>query len=108
MTDPMDPERKRRTAAEQHGAVAYEEHLRADRERFERRRQEIRDTCAELLAERIEADLGSINDPEMVDYVEGKRRELEIEWAAREARQLEKIDREERERLERTRALYDR
>ena len=101
-------EKERLRIAEEKGPVPYEDHLRLDRERFERRRAESREFCREQMEKEIEATIAPSDDPDMAEYIAEQRREIEARWAENLERQIARIDRDERERLERTRILYGR
>ncbi len=89
-------------------AVAYEEHRRADAERFDRRRQDARDSYAELRQAEIEKTVGGIEDPDMQAENTRLIEEINQKWAEKEAARIALINREELDRLNRTRDLYGR
>lgn len=86
----------------------FEQHVSADARKFEDRREEVREFCAERREAEIEKTVGGIDDPDMAEVVAEQTREVEEKWAKLEADRLEAIDREQQLYLERTRALYGR
>lgn len=114
MTTDDDEYAKRRARADEafREPVPYEEHVRADAKRFEERRQEVRD----LYAERAEAKVALLRgdtpvpnpDRDMERYFQSQEALARAELEQKRDERLAAIDREERERLERTKALYGR
>jgi hypothetical protein len=87
------------------GLGSYEENLQRI---FDARRKEIKAACTADMNDELHATVGNIDDPEMTDYLRDIAKGIEAEYARRLQTQLDKIDREQQERLERTRRLYGR
>lgn len=92
--------------------VPFEEHTRADAERFEKRREEVRELYAEREQELIAALRGDTPTPnpdaDLEKYFQREEDAARAELEKKREDRLAAIDREEQERLERTKALYGR
>lgn len=86
----------------------FEQHVKADTDMFEKRREELHQSMEQEKEREIEATVGGIDDPEMAAYVEEERQRIAEKWAQLEAERRAAIALEEQARLDRTRALYGR
>lgn len=77
----------------------------AIQKQYDARRDELAKDINDLKQKEIEKTIGGIEDPEMRDYLEAQKREIEEKYAKIEAGRLEAIAREERARLERERSF---
>lgn len=91
-------------------STSYEDQVRAAHEIFEERREQVRKAYADEMNREIALIRGGSAtqhiDPETEAIFKREEEEIKLNYAEREARRLEALDREERERLDRVRGLY--
>lgn len=89
-------------------AVAREEQEQAIKKLFDQRREEAKQVNEEFREKELRKTTGGIKDPEMGELLRDETARINAEWAKRNKERQEQLDREERDRLERLRAIYER
>lgn len=89
-------------------AVAREEQEKAIRKLFAERREEARQVNEEYRERERRKTIDGIRDAEMGDLLNEETARIQAKWDERLAERQAQLDREERERLERLRAIYER
>lgn len=85
--------------------VSFDRHVAADANVFDARRQDVREFCQEQMQKELNATLAGVDDTAIRLAQE---KEISEKWRNLQDQQLQTIARDQADRLERTRELYER